>query len=134
MRKITKIIVHCTATHAGRKVSVAEITLWHKARGFRTIGYHYVVSLDGRILVGRDESEAGAHCYGQNSCSIGIVYVGGLSAADGSPSDTRTQAQKAALKRLIASLKSRFPGATVHSHREFAPKACPCFDAAAEYG
>ena len=132
MRKITKIIVHCTATHAGREVSVAEITLWHKARGFRTIGYHYVVRLDGRILVGRDESEAGAHCYGQNSCSIGVVYVGGLSAADGSPADTRTQAQKAALKRLIAALKSRIPGAPVQTHREFEQKTCQCVYTEAE--
>ncbi|WP_289870741.1 MULTISPECIES: N-acetylmuramoyl-L-alanine amidase [Muribaculaceae] len=134
MRKITKIIVHCTATRAGREVSVAEITLWHKALGFRTIGYHYVVGLDGEVHAGRDESEAGAHCYGQNSCSIGVVYVGGLSASDGSPADTRTPAQKTALKRLIAALKSCYPGATVHSHREFVAKACPCFDAAAEYG
>ncbi len=72
MRKITKIIVHCTATRAGREVTVAEITLWHKARGFRTIGYHYVVGLDGEVHAGRDESKAGAHCYGRNSCSIGL--------------------------------------------------------------
>lgn len=106
MRKITKIIVHCTATRAGKEVTVAEITLWHKARGFQTIGYHYVVGLDGEVHAGRDESEAGAHCYGRNSCSIGVVYVGGLSASDGLPADTRTPAQKTALKSLIATLKS----------------------------
>ena len=55
----------------------------------RTIGYHYVVGLDGEVHAGRDESKAGAHCYGRNSCSIGVVYVGGLSASDGLPADTR---------------------------------------------
>ena len=75
MRKITKIIVHCTATRAGREVSVAEITLWHKALGFRTIGYHYVVGLDGEVHAGRDESEAGAHCYGHAVSGLFMLAV-----------------------------------------------------------
>ena len=49
MRKINEIIVHCTATPAGRDVSAADIDLWHRRRGFRCIGYHYVVRLDGSI-------------------------------------------------------------------------------------
>ena len=133
MRKITRIIVHCTATKAGREVSVKEIDSWHRARGFRSIGYHYVVNLEGAVFPGRPEAEIGAHCLGQNSVSIGVVYVGGLDES-GSPADTRTDAQKLSLRRLIEDLKSRYPGATVHSHYEFAPKACPCFDAGAEYG
>lgn len=134
MRKITEIIVHCTATKAGREVSASEIDSWHRARGFRCIGYHYVVGLDGRITEGRPVGEIGAHCLGHNAGSIGVVYVGGLSAKDGSPADTRTPAQKEAMLNLISALLRRFPGATVHSHYEFAAKACPCFDAAAEYG
>ena len=120
MRNIRKIIVHCTATPKGRDVSVEEIDRWHKARGFRCIGYHYVV-------------EIGAHCTGQNRNSIGIVYVGGLSEDGKRPMDTRTQDQKVALVRTIAELKRKYPGAMVHSHYEFAAKACPCFDAAEEY-
>jgi N-acetylmuramoyl-L-alanine amidase len=34
---------------------------------------------------------------------------------------------------LIGVLKRMFPEAKVHGHREFAAKACPCFDAAEEY-
>lgn len=53
MRKITKIIVHCTATPEGRAVSVAQVDAWHKERGFRCIGYHYLVGLDGTVTAGR---------------------------------------------------------------------------------
>lgn len=134
MRKIRKIIVHCTATPAGREVSVGEIDSWHRARGFRGIGYHYVVMTDGRVCEGRPVEEVGAHCLGQNADSIGVVYVGGLTADGRSPADTRTPAQKASLRELVDSLRGRYAGATVHSHYEFAAKACPCFDAGRELG
>ena len=77
-RKINYIIVHCTATPEGRWVTNEEITRWHRARGFRTIGYHYVVYLDGTVHAGRPENEVGAHCQGRNADSIGVCYVGGL--------------------------------------------------------
>lgn len=130
MRKIDKIIVHCTATPAGREVTVEDVTGWHKARGFRTIGYHYLVGLDGTVHAGRPESEVGAHCLGRNAGSIGVCYVGGLDAETRQPRDTRTPAQRRALRRLVDSLRRRYPHATVHGHREFAAKACPCFDIA----
>lgn len=132
MRNITEIIVHCTATPAGRNVTVNEIDRWHRQRGFRCIGYHYVVMLDGRVCLGRDVRQPGAHTKGHNSCSIGVCYVGGLDSA-GRPADTRTEAQRRSLRELITSLRLSYPGATVHGHREFAVKACPCFDASAEY-
>lgn len=132
MRKINFIIVHCTATPAGREVSVAEIDRWHRQRGFNGIGYHYFIGLDGTVHSGRPEGLAGAHCRGRNATSIGVAYVGGT-LADGTPADTRTPQQKAALRRFIAELKRRYPGAEVRGHRDFAAKACPCFDATAEY-
>ncbi|MCM1369245.1 MAG: N-acetylmuramoyl-L-alanine amidase [Candidatus Amulumruptor caecigallinarius] len=128
MRKIDKIILHCAATPEGRDVSAAEIRRWHLARGFRTIGYHYVVRIDGTVERGRPEEEIGAHCTGKNARSIGVCYVGGLDAATLKPKDTRTPAQRVSLRMLVADLLRRFPEATVHGHREFAAKACPCFD------
>lgn len=130
MRKINKIILHCSATKAGQNFSVSDIDAWHRARGFRCIGYHYVVYLDGSIHVGRPESETGAHCLGQNGNSIGICYIGGLDAA-GNPADTRTPQQKTALREIADRMRRKYPGATLHGHREFAAKACPCFDIAA---
>ena len=132
MRSIDKIIVHCSATREGQHVTVQQIRQWHLQRNFADIGYHYVVYLDGTVHTGRPLEKAGAHCKGQNAHSIGICYVGGLD-RQGKPKDTRTAAQKAALLSLIRELRQRFPHATVHGHREFANKACPCFDAKKEY-
>lgn len=131
MRKIDKIIVHCSATEEGADFDASDIDRWHRARGFNCIGSHWVIRLDGTIEQGRAERLIGAHCLGQNSRSIGVCYIGGLRKSY--PCDTRTPAQKQSMKRLIAELRQRYPGATVHSHREFAAKACPCFDASAEY-
>lgn len=127
-RTITKIILHCTATPEGRDFSIEQIREWHLDRGFSDIAYHYVIYRDGSIHIGRPESVVGAHCRGQNTCSIGISYVGG-EVADGShePKDTRTPAQKKALRELVESLQKKYPGATVHCHYEFANKACPSF-------
>ena len=128
MRKINKIILHCAATPAGKDYTVAQIDEWHRARGFKCIGYHYVVYRDGSILPGRSLSEAGAHCTGQNANSIGVCYIGGCSADGKTPCDTRTAAQRTALERLVKELLGRYPGATVHGHNEFAAKACPSFN------
>ena len=139
MRSITEIIVHCTATPAGRETTVADVRRWHKARGFTDIGYHYLIYLDGSVHEGRSIEKVGAHCLGHNSHSIGVCYVGGLRSSSGSSgsklvsADTRTEAQKLSLLSLLSELKQRFPEATIHGHREFANKACPCFDANAEY-
>lgn len=134
MRKIDEIIVHCSATPRGREVKAAEIDRWHRERGFRCIGYHYVVGLDGRIERGRQESETGAHCKGHNARSIGVCYVGGLSSDGKVALDTRTDEQRVALTELIMGLKERYPGARVYGHRDFANKECPCFDAGREFG
>lgn len=127
MRKIDKIIIHCTATPEGRGVTVADVTRWHKARGFRTIGYHYLIYMDGSVHQGRPLAEVGAHCTGHNARSIGVCYVGGCD-REMRPKDTRTPAQRVALRKLVAELQRRFPGASIHGHREFAAKACPSFD------
>ena len=132
MRKIDTLIIHCTATPRGRHITNSDIDSWHRARGYNGIGYHYVIYLDGSVHPGRPEEQIGAHCLGHNARSIGVVYVGGTE-ADGSPADTRTPEQRRALALLISRLRSRYPGITVHGHRDFAAKACPCFDAPAEY-
>ncbi len=132
MRKIDKIIVHCTATKVGQRVTVADIDRWHKQRGFRCIGYHFVVMPDGTVFTGRPVEDVGAHCKGQNQNSIGVCYVGGLD-TKGEPSDTRTHQQRTALRNFLVELKRQFPDVAIHGHRDFANKACPCFDATAEY-
>lgn len=128
MRNIDTIIVHCSATKAGKDFTAADIDRWHQERGFNGIGYHYVIRLDGRIEKGRDVAMVGAHCKGWNGRSIGICYIGGLDAA-GHPADTRTGAQKRVLYELIQELQREYEIGNVMGHRD-APsiKACPCFD------
>ena len=133
MRTINEIIIHCADTPAGRDNTVADITAWHKDRGFRTIGYHYVIYRDGSIHTGRPVQEIGAHCKGHNAHSIGICYIGGKSADGKRHEDTRTPEQKEALLSLLRQLKAQYPNATVYGHRDFSSKPCPCFDARSEY-
>lgn len=128
MRQIKEIIIHCSATPEGRDYTVAEIDRWHKQKGWSGIGYHYVIYRDGSTHTGRDVEIKGAHCSGHNTNSIGICYIGGLASDGKTPKDTRTPEQKAALRELVEKLKTKYPNATIHGHREFANKACPCFD------
>ena len=132
MRRIDLIVVHCTATPAGRDVTAADVDLWHRRRGFDSIGYHYLVRLDGRIERGRPESAVGAHCLGHNTRSIGVCYAGGCDERM-QPADTRTPEQRRALFRLLSELKLRYPDAQIRGHRDFAAKGCPSFDATKEY-
>ena len=133
MREINKIIIHCSATKEGQEISAATIDEWHKARGWKGIGYHYVIGLDGMIEYGRPITETGAHVKNHNKGSIGICYIGGLDSVSKTAKDTRTPEQIATLLELLRVLKKLHPNATIHGHNEFSAKACPCFDAYNEY-
>lgn len=114
---------------------MSDIRRWHKARGFKAEGYHYLICLDGKVEKGRDESAVGAHVSGYNSHSVGICYVGGLAKDGKTPKDTRTDAQKESLMRLLIELTGRYPKAEILGHRDFpkVAKACPSFDVRREY-
>jgi len=133
MRKIDKIIIHCSATREGEEFSVDTIRSWHKKRGWADIGYHYVVHLDGSISYGRDINKSGAHVKGHNTGSIGVCYIGGVEADGKTPKDTRTPEQKESLLDLIRTLKRLNSNAVVYGHRDFSSKACPSYDATTEY-
>ena len=132
-RTIKELIVHCSATPEGKDYSVDTIRQWHLQRGFSDIGYHYVIYRDGSIHIGRDESIIGAHCTGHNTNSIGVCYIGGCAFDGKTPKDTRTTEQKQSLVKLLKELKTKYPQASIHGHRDFSSKACPSFDATKEY-
>ena len=132
-REINKIIIHCSATREGQNISTETIRTWHmRDRGWSDIGYHYVIGLDGIIDYGRPVNRIGAHCLNNNQSSIGICYIGGLN-LKGKAKDTRTDKQKAALIKILKTLTHIYPDASIHGHKEFANKACPCFDVQKEY-
>ena len=144
MRKIDRIVIHCSATEENDIYTVEDITEWHLKRGFKTIGYHYVVYLDGTVHAGRPIGQVGAHARGFNKSSVGICYIGGL--RKGKPFDTRNIGQLYALRNLVAVLKSIYPIKDVCGHRDLSVdlngdgviepsewlKACPCFDVKTE--
>ena len=134
MRTITLIVVHCSAVRPDQQSSAAQIDTWHRQRGFKLgIGYHYVVRRDGQVEPGRPEFLVGAHCLNHNVHSIGICYEGGLDIR-GQPADTRTEAQKQAMRQLLEELHRRYPRALIVGHHDLNPgKDCPCFDAVREY-
>lgn len=129
MRTITLIIVHCTANRAGSALRMSDIDRYHRSLGWKCCGYHYVIPVDGSIETGRPEEMVGAHCRNHNRHSIGVAYVGGLSEDGSRPEDTRTEAQKVALRRLVGELQERYPNALVVGHSELEPMKpdCPGF-------
>lgn len=150
---IDAIVIHCSATRAGQDIHAADIDKWHKERGFKEIGYHYVIDLDGSVEFGRELPKDGAHCntsglsgVAYNKHSIGICYIGGLD-ANGNPADTRTDAQKLAMHELVLRLMEKYPIVEVIGHRDASPdkngdgiisrnewiKQCPCFDVKSEF-
>ena len=154
MNKIDSIIIHCSATRAGQDLRAKDIDRMHRQRGFSQIGYNFVIDLDGTVENGRPLSIDGAHCntkgfsgVSYNKHSIGICYIGGLD-RNGRPADTRTEAQREALVRLVEDLRLVFPSLKqVIGHRDTSPdlngdgiispdeyiKSCPCFDVKAEF-
>lgn len=133
MRTITLIIVHCSANRAGSALRMADIDSYHRSLGWIGCGYHYVIPTDGTIEPGKPDEMVGAHCKNHNRHSIGVCYIGGLS-KDGKPADTRTDAQRIALRTLLERLHRRYPDALIVGHRDLDPqKVCPCFDVANEY-
>lgn len=133
MRRITEIIIHCSATPEGKDYTVVDIDSWHRTRGFNGIGYHYVIYRDGSVHQGRTLDKIGAHCKGHNNNSIGVCYIGGVAEDCVTPKDTRTKQQKDSLLCLLKFLKSKYPDAKIYGHRDFSSKACPSFNATEEY-
>jgi len=127
MRKITLIIIHCSAVKPDQTSSAAQIDTWHRKQGWKLgIGYHYVIRRNGEIESGRPEYLVGAHCLNHNSHSIGVCYEGGLDIR-GQPADTRTEAQKAAMRWLLRQLHRSYPKALIVGHSNLNPlKDCPC--------
>lgn len=135
------LVIHCTATPAGREVTSDEIRRWHTSpvgeggRGWRQVGYTDMIHLDGRIerLVPNNEDglvdpwEITNGVKGKNSVSRHIVYVGGLSPR-WRPADTRTPEQLEAMRGYVLDFHRRHPSVKICGHNDLADKPCPCFN------
>jgi N-acetylmuramoyl-L-alanine amidase len=128
LRSETKyIVIHCSATPPDMDIGVEEIRKWHKARGWRDVGYHDVIRRDGVIEEGRQVNEIGAHVKGYNKQSVGVCLVGGVD-DDNSPERNFTEKQYKSLKRILRFYMALFPDAIIVGHNDLDKhKACPSF-------
>lgn len=135
-RPITEIIIHCTATRPewmqGLPLAnkIVEVRRWHvQDRGWKDIGYHYLIDRDGHIGTGRPLDQVGAHTQGHNTGTIGVTLIGGHgSAASDAFSKNYTAAQDTALRELLTDIQKRFGPLKVSGHNQYAAKACPGFN------
>jgi len=142
-KELKYLVIHCTATPAGREVTADEIRAWHtapapKGRGWKQVGYTDLFHLDGTVdrLVDNNEDrwvddwEITNGAVGYNSVSRHIVYAGGCD-KNLLPRDTRTDEQKEALKNYVLAFHRKHPAVKIIGHNEVSSKACPSFDVAA---
>ena len=132
MREIKQLIVHCSYTPPGMDIGAASIRRWHvQGNGWSDIGYHYIIRRDGTVEEGRPVENQGAHCLGQNSDSIGICLIGGMSEKGYGylPEFNFTGAQMFFLGSLVEKLLNRYEldKSDCHGHNEYSNKECPCF-------
>ena len=127
LRKRTAfIVVHCADTPAKMDVGAAEIRRWHQERGWKDIGYHFVVRRNGEVEKGRHHPHLGAHVLGHNAVSLGICMVG--------RETNYTDAQWRSLSWLVRLAVEYYRGAKVVGHCDLEPvkkRFCPGFDAKA---
>ena len=141
-RDIKYLVIHCTATPIGREVTSAELRRWHtspppQGRGWNQVGYTDMFHINGgteRLVTNNDDAfvdqwEISNGAAGYNSVSRHIVYVGGMTADDSKPMDTRSVMQKESMKKYVRDFRTKFPKVKIVGHRDLdSGKACPSFD------
>ena len=129
---IRTLTVHCVGTPVGREVGAVTVCEWDIEK-FGQVSYHWVIERDGTMVRTLPDAVRGAHVRTHNTGNIGICYVGGVATDGKTPKDTRTPAQKRALRTLIRTYQARVPGLVVRGHRDWpgVAKACPSFDVGA---
>jgi hypothetical protein len=111
VRKISKIYVHHSALPMEKEVD--EIRKLHIRRGFKDIGYHFVINKEGKIQKGRSIEEEGAHVKSDNKESIGICVCGNLEEVK------PTTLQIKALEELILELCQKWGKLKILGHRDY---------------
>ena len=132
LKSVKLIVIHCVANPCNKPFSVENLIACGMAK-YGQCSYHYYVRYNGDVIPLLSESVQGVHAHHYNSCSLGIVYEGGLD-EKGVAADTRTEAQKHSLYELLKSLTRDYPDARIVGHCELphVAKKCPCFPASIE--
>ncbi|MBO4233898.1 N-acetylmuramoyl-L-alanine amidase [Riemerella anatipestifer] len=141
MREVKYIVVHCTGASPYQSTAVIK-DFWKRTKKWKNVGYHKLVSADGSVEELAKPEQITNGVAGHNRYSYHICYKGGQGGKD-----TRTEAQKEALRKEVEKAKKMFPKAVVLGHRDLSPdlngdgiiqpnewtKECPSFDAVKEY-
>lgn len=133
---VHEIVVHCSDTRPewmaseGLAAQVAEIRRWHmQDRGWKDIGYHWIVGRDGKILPGRAENVVGAGVEGHNSGVIHAVLIGGHQSSEHDRfAQHFTSAQSVSMRQLMQGISMRTQITRIAGHNDYAAKACPGFN------
>lgn len=127
MNKPKYIIVHHTSGTAANPLADTShhtfdtIKHWHvQGRGWKDIGYHWVIEKDGSVRKGRDESSSGAHAVGYNKKSIGVCLSGNFDLTF--PTKEQTDALRTLLKEIVD--RWNINTEDIIPHRDVANKTC----------
>ena len=133
MRNIKYLVVHCTATPQATTVESIQ-RYWRERLGWLASGYHKIIKPNGEVITLAQDDAVCNGVSGFNSVSLHVSYIGGIDSR-GNPLDNRTQGQKDALSQVLHAWRAKYPNAKIQGHRDFprVNKACPSFDAKAEY-
>ena len=134
-RAIKYIAIHCTASQQTATVAAIQ-RYWKDSLGWKSPGYHLLIEPNGTVNRLLEFNGISNGVKGFNKDSVHISYIGGITKA-GKPVDNRTDAQKKAILDCINEVIdwSENKCLIIQGHRDFPNqnKACPCFDAKAEY-
>jgi hypothetical protein len=119
-RKVFDIVWHHTASISDH--CAEQIDGWHKARGFKGIGYHYVVLKSGLIQIGRPVSKIPASVKNHNTGTIAVALCGNFSEE---PMPNGLDPQAMAFAVLINRLHSLCNLNSLTGHRQLASTECP---------
>lgn len=117
----THIMHHHSAS--GENTTMKDILAWHKARGFYTYGYNFIIFPDGRVENGRILGVRGAHCKdgNMNALAIGVCLIGDFTKY--SPTSQQYESVVKLDKRLMSIYKIPIEGLT--QHNAYSNTACP---------
>lgn len=136
-REITEVVVHHTDTYEDQIIDYDNVYKWHvEDRGFKDVGYHFLILRNGDLQVARPISREGAHCLkGHNANSIGLAFVGGIvgsSKKRGTKRDSSTfrPEQWETFKAFMRAFYSVHPGGQAWGHNDIDPerRSDPNFD------
>jgi hypothetical protein len=124
-----QITIHHTATPNDDKSTVEErirnIQNYHiNTKKWKDIGYHFLISSDGRVWQGRENIErTGAHVAGHNNDNIGIAFIGDYQKV-AVPQPMLDSAAKL-IRWLCDKYGITMDRTNIKGHREWAATTCP---------